>query len=593
MDLILMSVALPAFIGFAALFIPKKLRNYGSFAAAAAALSVLIGGLSSFGEYRNFFFAEEIAFKADILSLILITLTGAFGFLTSLYSRGYFKKNRTGLFWSLLCWLFAASSAVFSADTAIIMVVSWGIAGAVLSLLVFISGSHSSAKKTFIIVGSTDALMIIGMAVFILSRSGGYLSSTSISLNEPLRWTAFITLFIAAVTKAGAMPFHTWIPDVSVSSAIPVTALLPASIDKMLGIYLLKKIMTDWFVISGGMNLVLMIVGSVTVVGGVFMALNQHNLKKLLGYHTVSQAGYMVLGLGTATPVGIAGGLLHMVNNSIYKQGLFLGAGVVENNAGTSDLDKLGGLSGKLPVTFTSFFICAMAISGLPPLSGFVSKWLIYQGIIEKGPAAGGMWALWLTAAVFGSALTLASFIKVLHSVFLGQPSAKLRVKKERLRWELPALVFLPAACLAIGIFPSHTAYPFLEAITGPIGMPGLWDSQLAGGFLLSGIAVGVVFYFLFRSFSFRVSPVYIGGEKPDREMRVSGVDFYKTIEEASPFKEMYGWARKGFFDLYELLKNFVFYWIRILKVMHTGVLNTYLLWVVVGSVLVFLAIFL
>lgn len=171
------------------------------------------------------------------------------------------------------------------------------------------------------------------------------------------------------------------------------------------------------------MNTVLMITGSITIVAAVMMALIQHDLKKLLGYHAVSQVGYMVLGIGTGNPLGIAGGLFHMVNNAIYKSCLFLSGGAVEKRTGTTNLEKLGGFAKIMPISFVTFLIASLAISGVPPLNGFASKWLIYQGIIETVRNGGYLWVLWLVAAMFGSALTLASFMKLTHAVFLGQPS--------------------------------------------------------------------------------------------------------------------------------------------------------------------------
>ncbi|GAI75218.1 unnamed protein product, partial [marine sediment metagenome] len=167
------------------------------------------------------------------------------------------------------------------------------------------------------------------------------------------------------------------------------------------------------------------LVGSFTIIAAVMMALVQHDLKKLLSYHAVSQVGYMVLGIGTGIPLAMAGGIFHMLNNAIYKTSLFLGAGSVEHRAKTTQLNKLGGLARVMPITFVTFFIAALSISGVPPFNGFFSKWMIYQGVAELGKLGGGgnLWIVWLLAAMFGSALTLASFIKLIHAIFLGVPS--------------------------------------------------------------------------------------------------------------------------------------------------------------------------
>lgn len=209
-------------------------------------------------------------------------------------------------------------------------------------------------------------------------------------------------------------------PDYGEQADAPVTAFLPASLDKLLGIYLLFRAATGLFQMNGSMQFVLLAVGaSTTVLAAVMMALVQHDLKRLLSYHAVSQVGYMLLGIGTGLPLGLAGGLFHMLNHAMYKSCLFLCAGNVETKAGTTDLDRLGGLARLMPVTFTATLIASLAISGIPPLNGFASKWMIYQGLVDLGGQGGFWWVVWLATAMFGSALTLASFVKVLHSVFL------------------------------------------------------------------------------------------------------------------------------------------------------------------------------
>ena len=147
------------------------------------------------------------------------------------------------------------------------------------------------------------------------------------------------------------------------------------------------------------------------------MALIQKDLKKLLSYHAVSQVGYMMLGIGTAVPIGIVGGIFHMINHAMYKSGLFLAAGSVEQQTGTTELKKLGGLYRAMPLTALGFLVCAAAISGIWPLNGFVSKEMIFHGSYETG------YTIFTIAAWLGAILTFASFLKAGHSVFFGPRS--------------------------------------------------------------------------------------------------------------------------------------------------------------------------
>ena len=153
--------------------------------------------------------------------------------------------------------------------------------------------------------------------------------------------------------------------------------------------------------------------------------------------------------------LGLAGGLFHMLNNTLYKSALFLCAGVVEKETGTTDLDRLGGLAKLMPITFMVCTVAALSISGIPPLNGFASKWMIYQGIITSGEGGGLSWVIWLAVAMLGSALTLASFVKVLHATFLCKPSVEIQqmdIHENRYSMLLPMIV-LAVLCVVFGVF--------------------------------------------------------------------------------------------------------------------------------------------
>jgi NADH:ubiquinone oxidoreductase subunit 5 (subunit L)/multisubunit Na+/H+ antiporter MnhA subunit len=188
-----------------------------------------------------------------------------------------------------------------------------------------------------------------------------------------------------------------------------------------------------------------MIVGSVTILFAVMMALIQKDYKRLLAYHAISQVGYMILGIGTALPVGIVGGLFHMVNNAIYKCGLFMTAGAVEKQAGTSDLHKLGGLGKYMPVTFACFVITALSISGVPPFNGFFSKELVYDAALERG-------VVFYFMAVAGSFFTAASFLKLGHAAFLGPAHEEHKNVKEAPVTMLLPMIAMAALCVFFGV---------------------------------------------------------------------------------------------------------------------------------------------
>ena len=544
-------------------------------------------------------------FKADHLACFVALFVGFFSLLTIIYSFGYMKgqpgQGRYYLY--ILLTLLASLAAVF-ANNLIVFIVFWGFLGMLLYLLIGFGGKErtpATAKKAFILIGGTDAFMLLGLALVWLLSGSFDIGKTAIPLDSKLAVVAYLCLAGGAFAKAGAMPFHTWVPDTAQDAPTPVTAFLPASLDKLLGIYFLARLSLDVFKMDAAMNTFLMAVGSVTVVAAVMMALIQHDFKRLLGYHAVSQVGYMVLGIGTGNPVGIAGGLFHMLNHAIYKSCLFFTAGSVEKKAGTTDLERLGGLAKAMPVTFIAFLIASFSISGVPPFNGFASKWMVYQGVIETAHAGGRLWVVWILAAMVGSALTLASFMKLIHAVFLGQPSPEGRPSPERKeaagQEEAPISMLIPCAvlatlCVLFGVWAYQLPLKMLvlPSLGGEVVFTGLWKADLAALWLIAGLLAGGVLYLLGTAVKTRQTEVFVGGERLDAnpEMRVSGVAFYNTIQELGILKPLYRWAENKVFDAYELGSRMTLGFNKVLRALHNGVLSTYLAWCLLGMLVLF-----
>lgn len=549
-------------------------------------------------------------FKFDNLSIFVGIFVGIFFLLIIIYSFGFMsQKKRLIYYYSyLILTLLSSLGAVFS-NNLILFMVFWGFLGLLLYLLIgFGQTEHASytAKKAFIIIGGTDALMLLGLALIWHLTGSLQMDEINISLNTKIAVLAYMCLAAGAFAKAGAMPFHTWVPDTAQDAPTPVTAFLPASLDKLLGIYFLARISLNMFKMNTAMNTVLMIVGSVTIVAAVMMALIQHDLKRLLGYHAVSQVGYMVLGIGTGNPIGIAGGLFHMLNNTIYKSCLFLAGGAVEKEAGTTDLEKLGGFAKIMPITFTSFLIASLAISGIPPFNGFASKWMIYQGIMKTADNGSHLWIIWLIAAMFGSALTLASFMKLIHAVFLGQPAKKqpqineVLTKAEAMvnkrRETSPTMwipqVFLAGLCVIFGVFAYRIPLKMFifPSLGEKIEFLGIWNASLATILIIVGVAVGIIIYLLGTITKTRETEAFIGGEILEKQanMRVSGTEFYDTIKDITPLDTIYRLAERKVFDIYHLGSIITFGFNKILSYLHNGILPTYLSWCLLGMIILF-----
>ncbi len=446
-------IGIPIVCGLLALVLPKGMREAAAFVAATAnvvicsrlfgqesSLSLPWGGFGMMFELRLYHFS----------SFILIAAAG-FGFLISLYSL-YFMKNRekNNQFYAYMLISLGMVNGAVLADNLVLMLFFWeGLLGTIFGLIAIGNReAFRSGVKAFILIGVSDVLMMVGIMMT------GYLAGTlttsrihQLPLDSPFAMIAFILLAIGATSKAGCLPFHSWIPDAAVDAPLPFMALMPAALEKLLGIYFLARITLDLFALrhGSGMSIALMTVGVVTILVAVMMALIQKDYKRLLSYHAISQVGYMILGIGTAVPVGIVGGIFHMINHAMYKSCLFLTGGAVESQAGTTDLEKLGGIGKRMPVTFTCFIVAAAAISGVPPFNGFFSKELIYDGALECH------W-IFYAGALLGSFLTGASFLKLGHAAYLGSnENISSKVKEAPLSMLVPMLV-IAGGCVLFGV---------------------------------------------------------------------------------------------------------------------------------------------
>lgn len=596
MNNLLYPILIPVIAGIATLFIPKKVKF------AKEAITILVSAVALFLTIRIFMLrplsmiaGKMLFLKVDSLSGFVILFISLFGFLITLYSFKIMQgKENLNQYYGYLLMTIGVSIGAVLANNLIFFITCWGFLGVTLYLLINLGGPNAAyaSKKTLIIIGGTDALMLLGISIIWLKSKTFSIDNISLPLDNGLAVLAFITLACGAFAKAGAIPFHTWIPDSSEVAPVSVMAFLPASLDKLLGIYFLARISMDIFIVraNSAISVFLLTVGAITVLAAVMLALVQHNLKKLLAYHAVSQVGYMILGLGTGNPIGIAGGLFHMLNHAIYKSCLFLCGGAVEHKRGTTELDSLGGLSRAMPITYISCLIAALAISGVPPMNGFVSKWLVYQGLIELGKTGGRLWVIWLVAAIFGSALTLASFMKLLHATFLGQSAGPQCKRDEVVISMWGPMVVLAALCVIFGVFAHQIPMKLFIApsVPGMIIYPGIWNASLSTGLILVGVVVGIIIYGMGNIKNLRVDEPFIGGEALTEDMRVPGVKFYKTIEDIPILSKFYACAEKNFFDIYDQSAKIVFFLNGILRRLHNGILPTYLTWCLIGAIVLF-----
>jgi NADH-quinone oxidoreductase subunit L len=483
-----------------------------------------------------FGFGMDMSLRLYQFSAFILLASAGFGFLIALYSTSFMaRKEASNQYYAyFLITLSMVNGAVLS-DNLVAMLFFWE--GLLLTLFGFIvigrQESFRTAVKAFVIVGVTDVCLMFGIGL------SGHLAGTfSMSqMDLPLGGLgslAFILLMIGAISKAGSMPFHSWIPDAAVDSPLPFMAFVPAALEKLLGIYLLARISLDLFILdkSSWLSTLLMVIGAATILLAVMMALIQTDYKRLLSYHAISQVGYMILGIGTCVPVGIVGGIFHMINHAMYKSCLFLSGGSVEKQTGTTDLAKLGGLARRMPVTFACFLVAAASISGVPPFNGFFSKELVYDGALERG-------LLYYLAAALGSFLTAASFLKLGHSAYLGPEGEKSREAREA-PWPilLPMLV-IAGLCIVFGVYNQLPLRNLIQPILG-LRLEGHDYSGLPHNWIIVAVTLGVLLGALLN---------HIYGVKKSG----SGLGAADHIHHAPVLSGIYDRAEKRFFDPYDI----------------------------------------
>ncbi len=577
-------------------YIVSKLRNEFSFIGALLSLycsSVLF--IRAFKHKMVYDFGRfgflHLSFEVDILSGFLLVFASLLVLLITVYAFKEVKEYPGGgrFFLFALLTLALSNGFLISRDLFLILFFWSAMLFTVYGLLVL--GKEKaivSAEKAFVLLGISDLLLIAGI-VLLAINNGTMIENTRLSLTQGWRVLSFIFIAVGAFAKAGAFPLHTWIPKVAETSPACVMGLIPASLDKVLGIYLFAKASTYIFDISSNftVQMVFLSIGAITVLAAVFMAMVQHEAQKLLSYHAISQVGYMILGVSTGIPLGIAGGIFHMINHSLYKTCLFLSAGAASHRAKSSLLENLGGLARYMPITFTGFLIAALSISGVPPLNGFFSKWMIYQAFVEL-LHKNAIYVIFVISAMFGSVLTLASFMKLTHSIFLGKKPDELRnIRESPFSMWFPVII-LAFLCIVFGVFAYEIPFKiFLIPSFGKeiLKMPGIWNPELMLGLFLLGVGIGFLIYIYGKAYEPKRRKIFVGGEILEgNPIRYTGPHFYQPLYNMKMFSEVYRFADKGAFDIYYYIKG-VFYALsevlrvvvhNFLEIFYKGIYNVF-----------------
>jgi formate hydrogenlyase subunit 3/multisubunit Na+/H+ antiporter MnhD subunit len=488
------------------------------------AVQVLLGGAAMQLRFPWSMPFGEFFIELDPLSAWFLLPTLLLSALSAIYGVGYLRawqgRRSLGPVWFFYCLLVLGMMLVLLARNAVLFLVAWELMALASFFLVTFEHERESVREAgWIYLVATHLGTAFLLAFFLLlARETGSMDFTVWAAKGVQAHGLAGILFLLAVvgfgTKAGFMPFHVWLPEAHPAAPSHVSAVMSGVMIKT-GIYGLLRTFTFLGTPPLWWGWVLIGIGLTSGLLGVLFALAQHDLKRLLAYHSVENIGIIALGLGvgllgmsTGSPVlivlGFGGGLLHVVNHALFKGLLFLGAGAVLHGTGTREIDHLGGLLKRMPWTAATFLLGAVAISGLPPLNGFVSEFLIFLGAFKGGVSTGGAIAVPLFLLVAGLALigglAVACFTKAFGIVFLGEPRSEQVSQAHEVDWtmRLPMLI-LAAGCVLIGLF-APVVVGSLKTVLGSVTglQPAVVTENLATAMnSLSFVVIGAVAFLM------------------------------------------------------------------------------------------------
>lgn len=408
-----------------------------------------------------------IALVLDGLTSFMLVTINLIAFFITLYSISYMARyTAKWKFSTLFLLMVAGMNGVIATGDIFNMYVFLEIAAIASYALVAFGIEHEELEAAFkyAVMGTVASAFILLGIIFLYSYTStlNMADMGRVLLDKgPGRIIGFVVpLFILGFgLKAAIMPFHAWLPDAHPSAPAPISAMLSGLLIKVLGIYALMRVFFNILGVSQTTYYTLMVLGIISMSLGAFLAIGQEDIKRMLAYSSISQIGYIILGIGIATPLAIIGALFHLINHAVFKSLLFLNSGAIEYSTGTRDLKKMGGLNSRMPVTGVTSLIGSMSISGLPPLSGFWSKLIIILAAVQAKHY------IMATIAALVSIVTLAYYLRLQKEAFFGKLGKGLdKIKEVPLTMKI-AMAALACLCIIGGLLLIPQVFgPFLNA---------------------------------------------------------------------------------------------------------------------------------
>jgi multicomponent Na+:H+ antiporter subunit A len=501
----------------------------------------------------------DLVFHVDALSVLFALMGTGLGAFVLLYSIGYMAhdKSATRFYASMLIFIGGFVGLVYSANL-FFFYLCWELVGLCSFSLVgfwYTNREAVAGARKVLLMTHIAGYGLLAAILVVYHRTGSALW-TDPRVAHAFTGGVFVLMLVSLVAKSVQFPLHTWIPE-AMAAPTPVSALLHAACYVKAGVYLAARMHSfgAWPQPWGGPSL--MWIGTITMAVGVMYAMVQTDLKRMLAFSTVSQIGYMMMGIGIGTPLAIAAGLLHCLNHGFFKGGLFLTAGSVQHATGTRDMNQLGGLAPKMPQTTLSWLIGVGSMMGIPLMSGFASKWMLYAAALQAGWAVPAMvaWAASLGTVFLGA--------KATSAVFLGPLTKATKDAHESPPTMVWGMAFMAAGSVILGVAPQLAVNYLLNPILNALQMSAVqvtWFglSADAGSFstmgglvlaLVSLILGGTIYAIAYASRPATVAGgaalagggIFTGGEPLSEQGRLTAGDFSSIFMQS--WHEFFRWT--------------------------------------------------
>lgn len=620
MNISLLTLLVTPFVGAVASYLARKINKiFGNIIGVIFTLIpffILLYYYNSRVDYLIYghYLESALYLRINALSWFIILITTVIFFLSYLFSIvDIAGKIDEDIYFLELLLLEGAVFGVLLAGDFLTFFIFWEMMS-ILAYFLSSKGTEQSkeASLKYLFMSFIGAnIMLLGLVIiFMNARSFSFeeVSKLVLSSSPVFGVSIFLLFTLAFFIKASIMPFHTWVNDTYAEAPSSISTIF-ASVLKKVGIYgftlfafviIGVNFFNSIFVSIFNNNLAFLIIqwiAGLTILFGTILAISQEDAKKILAYSSIANSGYIILALSLGTPLGVSAGLFQLLNHSIFKALLFFAVGSVIYRTQTKNLSELGGLIKKMPVSYLGMLFAIIALAGMPPMNGFVSKWMIYQALIQNRQP------ILFVIAMVGSVGSFLYVYRLIHSIFLGSlPEKYENVKEVPLLMKIPIL-FLMLITFALGIFPGLALKP-ISKISEYLGIPAIEYSLtgfpqgtalsssnylvITATFIVGFIIAYAIFFSLPKTRKVSQYDNYAAGQVITKDLKYNySFGFYSFVERAvNPIKKFSAEKIfKGFSDFLKLIGDFM-------RRFYTGDLETYLSYIIVFIALVLVFIF-